>query len=118
MKAYLDPFLDMKQVLLAVLQVLSNFLGIAAQEAGLWCLSRLNWHAPGPVLDARGEVVWTSVGMGRSQVHVQSTRRAVIGVEWMLLHISTRMDDIWGVIDTHHASYFTSIRLHAAGGLT
>lgn len=51
------------------------------------------------MLDARGDVVRAGVGLGCGEVHVESSCRAVVGVE--------------GV----HARHFTCIGVHAAGGL-
>lgn len=46
----LDPFLDVQQVFLAVLQVISNRLLVAVQHAWRRGLAGLHWHGPVPTV--------------------------------------------------------------------
>jgi len=100
METYLGPLDDMVDVLLAVRQVLADGLLVAVQHAGLWRLAGLNRHRPRAMLNASSDVVRAGVGVGRSEVHVKGTSRAVEGVERV------------------HSCDLTSVRVHAPCGLT
>lgn len=98
--AHLGPLDDVVDVLLAVRQVLADGLLVAVQHAGLRRLAGLNRHRPRAMLDASSDVVGASIGVGRGEVHVKGTSRAVVGIERV------------------HACDFTSVRIHAPCGLT
>jgi hypothetical protein len=70
----------MVNVLLAVRQVLTDGPLVGVEHARLWCLASLNGHRPRTVLNASSDVVGTGVRVGRGEIHVQGTCRAVEGV--------------------------------------
>lgn len=97
--AYLDPFLDVRDVFVAVRQVLAHLLLVAVDHVGLGRLAAFDGHGPGAVLDAGSDMVGAGVGVGGGEVHVFGACWAVIGVE--------------GV----HARDFAGVGVHAPGGL-
>jgi hypothetical protein len=100
METYLGPLDDMVDVLFAVWQILADGLLVAVQHTGLRRLAGLNRHRPRAMLNASGDVVGASIGVGGGEVHVKSTSWAVEGVERV------------------HACDLASIGIHAPCGFT
>ena len=99
-ETYLGPLDDVVDVLVAVWQVFTNGLLVAVEHARLRCLASLNRHRPRAVLNTGSDVVRTSVSVGRGEIHVQGTSRAVVGVERV------------------HACDLASVGIHAPCSLT
>lgn len=96
----LDPFLDVFDVLLGVLEVLADILAVRVKEVRAWWLARLDRHGPRAVLNASGDVVRAGICLGRLEIHVLGTSWRVEGIERM------------------HSLDLTSVRVHTASGLT
>lgn len=79
-----NPFLDMRDVFLGVLEIVVHVALVAVEEVNLRRFAGLDRHRPGSVLDASCDVAWECICFGRGEVHVFGAGFGVEIVEWVL----------------------------------
>lgn len=60
----LDPFLNVLDICVRVLKIISDLLLVGVQEARLGRFPALNRHAPTSMLDVSGKITWEGISIG------------------------------------------------------
>lgn len=78
----LDPLFNLGNVFFRVLKILAHVIGLAAaHETVLRRLAGLGVDGPAAMLNARGDVIGPTVGLGVLKIEILGTGGRIIGVE-------------------------------------